>query len=67
MVHLFVRYWRHCVTHPTFNLKNNFITNNTYMCIEINAQALIAFIHVFQIQLNKNTDDQNFLPWFLDS
>ncbi len=47
MVYFFVRYWRHCVTHLTFNLKNNFITNNTYiyMCIEINAQALIEFIY----------------------
>ena len=42
----FVRYWRHWViTHPTFNLQNNFITNNAYMCIEINAHALIAFIY----------------------
>ena len=62
----FVRYWRHWViTHPTFNLQNNFITNNAYMCIEINAHALIAF--VYQIQLNKSMDDTNFLPWFLGS
>ena len=30
--------------HPTYTLKDNFITQNTYMCIELNAHTLITFL-----------------------
>ena len=41
----FVRYWRQWVIlSKSFTLKNNFITQNAYLCIELNAHSLIQFL-----------------------
>ncbi len=60
----FVRYWRKwIVLHKTFKIADNFITNNAYLCIEINAHALIAFILILRDDLK--SDCEYFLPWML--
>ena len=39
----FVRYWCEWVLlHPSYTLKDNFITQIAYMCIELNAHALLT-------------------------
>ena len=48
---------------PQYTLKNNFVTNNGYMCIELNAHALISFV----MTIRDNFNDDNFLPWWLGS
>lgn len=41
----FVRYWQKwLILNKSFNLQDNFITSNAYMCIELNAHALIVFL-----------------------
>ena len=47
------------------SLKDNFITYNVYMCIEINAHSLITFLMTVCDQPNK--DSASFLPWLLGS
>ena len=43
-VAFFVRYWRKwLILNNAHTLKDNFITCNAYMCIELNAHALIVF------------------------
>ena len=62
----FLRYWREwLVLHPSFNVKDNFITNNAYLCVEINAHALLAYILLVRDVL----PDHNvyFVPWMLGS
>ena len=40
-----LRYWRQwIVLHPQYALGNNFISNNSYMCVELNAHALIVHL-----------------------
>ena len=43
-----------------YTLQNNFITNNAYMCVELNAHALI-------MRVQGNFDCESFLPWLLGS
>lgn len=41
----FMRYWHQwLLLNPNYTLENNFITQNAYMCIEINAHSLITFL-----------------------
>ena len=41
----FLRYWRQwIISHPGYTLESNFITQNAYMCVELNAHALILFL-----------------------
>ena len=62
----FVRYWRLWVMlHPTYTLKDNFITQNTYMCIELNAHTLITFL--LTIRDNFLNLEGCFCPWLLES
>lgn len=67
----FIRYWRHwIVLHPQYTLDANFITLNTYVCIELNAHALLTFLRTVQIlsQGKNDTDPEiGFLPWLLGS
>lgn len=45
----FVRIWRRFIqTSRSYNLKDNFITYNAYMCIEINAKYLVHLIKKFR-------------------
>ena len=62
----FLRCWRQwLILHPRFNLKNNFITSNAYICVELNAHALISFL--ITIIKHFNSDHSLFLPWLLGS
>lgn len=61
-----LRYWRQWILlHPSFTLKNNFITSNAYMCVEMCAHALVTFL----ITLRHHFPEQEnaFLPWLLGS
>lgn len=59
----FLRYWRQWILLcPQYTLKDNFITNNAYICIELNAHALM-----FLMTVRDNCDDGSFLPWRLGS
>jgi len=61
----FLRYWRQwIILNPTFNVNDNFVTINTYMCIELNAHSLLIYILTLQ---NKPTHSESFLPWLLGS
>ena len=41
----FMRYWRHwLLLIKEYKLSDNFITNNAYMCIELNAHSLLLFL-----------------------
>ena len=62
----FVRYWRKWIQlHPHYNLTNNFITSNAYMCIELNAHSLITLILTIRNKLNKHSSA--FQPWVFGS
>ena len=59
-----LRYWRQWILlHHDYTLKNNFVTNNAYMCVELNAHALITFVMTIQVC----GDSTSFLPWLLGS
>ena len=61
----FVRYWRKwLLLNKAYTLKDNFITSNAFMCIELNAHALIVFLLAVRDHV-KNNDC--FLPWLLGS
>lgn len=50
----FVCYWCEWVLlHPSYTLKDNFITQNAYMCIELNAHALLTYLLTIRDQLKK--------------
>lgn len=62
----FVRYWRKWILlNPMCTIKGNFISHNCYMCIELNAHALITY--VLSIRDHFQGDFTNFLPWLLGS
>ena len=67
----FLRYWRHwIVLHPQYSLGNNFVTQNVYMCIELNAHSLITFLRTVQMLSQGEKDDGSgisFCPWLLGS
>jgi hypothetical protein len=45
----FYRLWRKWVVdHPTLKVNVNFLTNNCYLCVEINAHALILLTRFFR-------------------
>ena len=46
-------------------MKQNLLTNNTYLCIELNAHALLTFLMNTRDNVNKN--DIVFFPWLLGS
>ena len=55
-----LRYWRQWILlHQDYTLKNNFVTNNAYLCVELNAHALITFVMTIQVC----GDSTSFLPW----
>ena len=66
MLNFFVRYWREWILlNEKHTLKQNFLTNNTYLCIELNAHALLTFLMNTRDNVNKN--DIVFFPWLLGS
>ena len=48
---------------PQYTISNNFITTNAYVCIELNAHALITHLMTVRDTLHVNV----FLPWMLGS
>lgn len=60
----FLRIWRKFIKSSRYyNLKDNFITYNNFMCIEINSRYLVSLMKFFR---DRNTPEQ-FLPCFFDS
>ena len=60
----FVRYWRQwLMLSPQYTLSNNFITTNAYVCIELNAHALITHL----MTIRDTLPVKSFLPWLLGS
>ena len=61
----FVRYWRKwLLLNKAYTLKDNFIISNAFMCIELNAHALIVFLLAVRDHVKSN---DCFLPWLLGS
>ena len=62
----FFRYWRQwLLSVPSYSLGNNFITRNAYLCIELNAHALIIFMRTLRDHYSDGT--ALFRPWKLGS
>ena len=62
----FLRYWRHwIILHPQYTLDNN-ITQNAYMCVELNAHSLLTFLRTVQ-NISRTGSSVGFLPWLLGS
>ena len=62
----FIRYWRQWILlHPQFTLRSNFITHNCYMCVELNAHAMIVYIMLIRDHFHSNWNC--FVPWVLGS
>ena len=60
-----LRYWRQWILeHPMYTLKNNFITQNAYICTELNAHAVINLLILLRDVYN---EDEAFLTWLLGS
>ena len=61
----FVRYWRKwLLLNKAYTLKDNFITSNAYMCIELNAHAIVIFLLAVRDHMSKVMIA--FYPGFLD-
>ena len=62
----FVRYWRQWILlSEKYTLRQNFLTSNAYLCIELNAHALLTFL--MNACDNVSKKDVVFLPWLLGS
>lgn len=60
----FIRVWRNFIKSSNrFTLKDNFLTSNAYMCLEINARNLIRLIKKFRDE----NHPERFLPGLFDS
>lgn len=47
----FLRYWRSILQHPRYTIKDNFITSNAFMCVEINALYSLSKIQILILPL----------------
>lgn len=60
----FLRFWRDYITaNKKYTLENNFVSQNAYMCVELNAHALILLL----IVLRDKYEVTEFMPWLLGS
>jgi len=60
----FVRYWRQWIlSHKDYTLERNFISLNSYICIELNAHALLILLLI----LRDNYKSDCFYPWLMGS
>ena len=58
-----MRYWRQwLLCHKQYTLEKNFITLNSYICIELNTHALITSLLVLRDRLSEIGSD-SYLPW----
>lgn len=62
----FYRYWRQWIMlQKPFTLQNNYITSNSYMCVEINAHSLLAYIMIMRDSYSNKPEV--FTPWLIGS
>lgn len=60
----FLRLWRGWIKqHKTYTLAKNWLTLNTYTCVELNGHALLLIIEKFRADGNTEL----FLPWLFSS
>lgn len=66
---VFVRYWRqYILSREQYTLEKNFITLNTYLCIELNAHALISALIILRDSVpNLSSNSYMYFPWLLGS
>ena len=64
----FTRYWRQwIVSSKRYTLQYNFITLNSYICIELNAHALILLLMIMREKSISDGHDYHYCPWLLGS
>lgn len=64
----FLRIWRSWIKESReFTLFNNFISLNAYLCIELNAHALIKLIRKYRTDNSLNVDFTQFPTWLFSS
>ena len=52
---IFVRYWHKWIElHPQYNIQDNFLTQNVYTCIELNAHALVLLLVTLRDNVERN-------------
>ena len=62
----FTRYWRQWViSSESHNLEQNFISLNSYVCIELNAHVLILLLMI--LRSNSSAEECYYFPWLLGS
>ena len=60
----FVRYWRQWLLyHDNYTLERNFISLNSYICIELNAHALVILLLILRDRVKFDC----YFPWLLGS
>lgn len=60
----FVRYWcQWLLCHKNYTLQKNFISLNSYICIELNAHALVILLLVLRDRVKSDC----YFPWLLGS
>ncbi|XP_077281028.1 uncharacterized protein LOC143907863 isoform X1 [Temnothorax americanus] len=59
----FLRIWKRWLQENGYSTSKNFLTTYTYLCIELNAHALVAVIR----RLRKEGRPELFLPWIFSS
>ena len=63
----FLRYWCEWILlHPSYTLKQNFVTSNAYMCVELCAHALITYLITMRDHF-PSVHHGCFAPWLLGS
>jgi len=58
----FLRLWRKWLQENNYSIEKNFLTSNTYTCIELNAHGLLLFVEKI-----RETDTDQFTPWLCSS
>ena len=62
----FLRYWcQWILQHSNYTVQNNFITQNAYLCIELNGHVIVLFADSYMRDYPKK--DGVYLPWLLGS
>ncbi|KAF2900402.1 hypothetical protein ILUMI_05785 [Ignelater luminosus] len=61
---LFLKIWKYWLAQKDdYSTSENFITNNCYNCIELNAYGLILLIR----KMKQEDNEDLFMPWFMNS
>lgn len=59
----FLRIWKEWLLKNGYSIQDNFITSNTYMCVEVNAHSLIKMMMYFR----DTNQEELFMPWLCHS